>query len=106
VRILLDESLPRPLVRLIPDHEVRTVTQMGWAGMRNGQLLELARREFDVFLTADQNLEFQQNVKDLRIALVVLVAPTNRMESLRDLVPNLLRMLPMAKPGQVLRIAA
>ena len=59
MRILLDESLPRRLARLIPDHEVRTVRQMGWAGRRNGLLLRLAAREFDVFLTADQNVEFR-----------------------------------------------
>jgi predicted nuclease of predicted toxin-antitoxin system len=104
MRVLLDESLPRRLARLIPDHEVRTVAQMGWAGTRNGPLLRLASQEFDVFLTADQNLEFQQNLADLRLAVVVLIAATNRIESLRALVPNLLRVLPAAKPGQVLRI--
>ncbi len=104
MRILLDESLPRQLARLILDHEVRTVKQMGWAGTRNGPLLQLAANEFDVFLTADQNLEFQQNLTNLPIAVVVLVAPTNRIESLQSLVPNLLKLLPTTKPGQVLRV--
>jgi len=106
VRILLDESLPRRLARLIPNHGVRTVRQMGWAGKRNGLLLRLAAQEFDVFLTADQSVEFQQNLRELRIAVVVPVAPTNRIESLRALVPNLLQALPTAKPGQSLRIEA
>lgn len=66
----------------------------------------LAAEEFDVFLTADQNVEFQQNLRELDIAVVVLVATTNRMESLRALVPNLLQTLPAAKPGQSLRIEA
>ena len=79
---------------------------MGWAGTRNGPLLRLAAQEFDVFLTADQNLEFQQNLRDLRVAVVVLVAPTNRIESLRVLVPNLLKVLPTAKPGQLLSVGA
>ena len=104
MRILLDESLPRQLAPLIPGHEVRAVKQMGWVGTRNGPLLRLAAQHFDVFLTADQSLEFQQNLTDLRIAVLVLVAVTNRIESLRPLVPNLLRILPTARPGQVLRV--
>ena len=106
MRILLDESLPRQLARLIPDHEVRTVKQMGWAGTRNGPLLRLAAHRFDVLLTADQNLEFQQNLTGLRVAVVVLLAATNRIESLRPLIPNLLKVLQTTKPGQVLRVGA
>ncbi len=70
MRILLDESLPRPLARLFPEHEVRTVAAMDWTGTRNGELLQLAAGEFDVFLTADQNLEHQQNLGALPIALL------------------------------------
>lgn len=104
MRILLDESLPRQLARLIPEHEVRTVKQMGLMGTRNGPLLQLAAEQFDVLLTADQSLEFQQNLRNLPIVVVVLVANTNRIESLRPLVPSLLKALPTAKPGQVLHI--
>ena len=60
MRILLDESLPRPLARLLTEHEVRTVAAMGWAGTRNGELLQLAAGEFEALLTADQNLEHQR----------------------------------------------
>jgi Domain of unknown function (DUF5615) len=88
VRILLDESLPRPLIPLLPGHEVRTVAAMGWKGIRNSALLQLAAGSFDVFLTADQNLEHQQNLGALPIAVVVLVAPTNRVESLTPLIPR------------------
>jgi len=87
VRILLDESLLRPLARLLPEHEVRTVAAMGWTGIRNSELLQLAAGEFDALLTADQNLEHQQNLSTLPIAVVVLVAPTNRIQSLRPLIP-------------------
>ena len=66
MRILLDESLPRPLARLLPEHEVRTVAAMGWTGKRNGELLQLAAGDFDAFLTPDQNLEHQQNVSTSR----------------------------------------
>jgi len=82
VRLLLDESLPRPLARLLPEHEVRTVAAMGWTGIRNSELLQLAAGEFDALLTGDQNLAHQQNLSALPIAVVVLVAPTNRIQSL------------------------
>jgi len=105
VRILLDESLPRPLARLLPEHEVRTVAAMGWTGKRNGELLQLAAGTFDAFLTADQNLEDQQNVSTLPIAVVVLVAPTNRIESLRPLIPVLLRTLETFAPRQLVHVS-
>jgi uncharacterized protein DUF5615 len=105
VRVLLDESLPRPLAWLLSGHEVRTVAQMGWSGTRNGPLLELAAPEFDVLLTADQNLEHQQNVRALPIAVAVLVAASNRIESLRPLVPEILRILPTLRRGDFIRIA-
>ena len=94
MRILLDESLPRPLARLLPEHDVRTVAAMGWAGIRNGELLQLARGAFDAFLTAA-----------LPIAVVVLVAPTNRLESLRPLIPDLLRTLQTLAPQQLVHVA-
>jgi Domain of unknown function (DUF5615) len=68
VRILLDESLPRPFARLLPEHEVRTVAAMGWKGIRNSALLQLAAGDFDAFLTADQSLEHQQNLGALPLA--------------------------------------
>jgi hypothetical protein len=104
VRILLDESLPRPLARLLPEHEVRTVAAMGWTGIGNSVLLQLATGEFDAFLTADQNLEHQQNLSALPIAVVVLVAPTNRIESIRPLIPALLRTLQTLTPRQLVRL--
>jgi predicted nuclease of predicted toxin-antitoxin system len=104
VRILLDESLPRPLARLLPEHDVRTVAAMGWAGKRNSELLRLAATAFDAVLTADQNLEHQQNLDALPIAVVILVAPTNRIESLRPLIPDLLRTLESLAPRQLVHI--
>jgi hypothetical protein len=63
VRVLLDEQLPRHLVHQLQGHEVTTVQQQGWAGMKNGELLRSAAAAgFEVFLTADRNLEFQQNL--------------------------------------------
>jgi len=93
VRLLLDESLPRPLADLLAGHEVRTVTQMGWTSVSNGALLRQAAPLFDALLTADQNIEFQQNLQALPMAVVVLVADSNRLESLEPLVPDILRSL-------------
>ena len=69
----------------MPEHEVRTVAEVGWTGKRNGELLQLAAAGFDAVLTADQNMEHQQNLGALPVAVIVLVAATNRIESLRPL---------------------
>jgi predicted nuclease of predicted toxin-antitoxin system len=106
VRILLDESLPRPLTRLLPGHEARTVSAVGWTGTRNGELLKLAAGSFDVFVTADQNLEHQQNLGALPIAVVVLIVPTNRIESLQPLIPALLRALETVMPRELIHVGA
>lgn len=77
MRILLDECIDRRLAKDIEGHEVRTVPQMGWAGIKNGDLLVRAQDQFDVFVTVDRNLSFQQNLPYFNIAVVVLQAPTN-----------------------------
>ena len=79
MRVLLDECLPRRLKRELPGHDVRTAPEMGWASKRNGELLRLAEREFDVFLTVDRNLQQEQNLAS------VLVARSNRLDDLRPL---------------------
>ncbi|MGH7319109.1 MAG: hypothetical protein ACRELA_05725 [Candidatus Rokuibacteriota bacterium] len=96
--------MPRPLTRLLAPHEVRTVAAMGWKGIRNSALLQLAAADFDAFLPADQNLEHQQNLGALPIAVVVLVVPTNRIESLRPLLPALLRTLETLVPRQLVHV--
>jgi len=106
VRLLLDESLPRPLADLLTGHEVRTVTQIGWTGLSNGVLLRQAAPAFDALLTADQNIEFQQNLTTLPMAVVVLVADSNRFESLEPLVSDLLRVLETLQPKVLVRVGA
>jgi hypothetical protein len=106
VRILLDESLPRPLSRLLVEHDVSTVAQQGWASLSNGALLRQAAETFDVMLTADQNIEFQQNLSTLPLAVVVLVADSNRLESLEPLVPAVLDALNNLKARTLLRVGA
>jgi predicted nuclease of predicted toxin-antitoxin system len=106
VRILLDESLPRPLAKWLSGHDVQTVTALQWAGIKNGDLLKKAADSFDAVLTADQNIEFQQNLAKLPIAVVVLVANTNRIESLQPLVPAVLRALETLQPKTLCRVGA
>ena len=100
MRVLLDEQLPRRLARELRGHEVRTVQQQGWAGLRNGELLRRAADAgFEVFVTGDQNLEFQQDLARARVGVVVLVALSNAIEDLLPLVPSLLLALPNSRPG-------
>jgi hypothetical protein len=87
VKVLLDECVDWRLGRDIVGHDVKTARQMGWAAIKNGELLALAEQQFDVFVTVDRNLSFQQNLAALSIALVVLHARTNRLADLRPLVP-------------------
>lgn len=89
MRILLDESLPHDLAPLIAGHAVSTVRDEGWSGVHNGKLLALAATKFDAFITADRNLEFQQNLSKLPLAVVVLVARKNRIQDLEPLLQEL-----------------
>ena len=89
------------LSRNIVGHEVKTARQMGWSTISNGELLALAATEFDIFITVDRNLAFQQHLPDISIAVIVLRARSNRLAALRPLVPELLAAIPVAKPGVV-----
>jgi hypothetical protein len=104
MRILLDECVPARLGRELVGHEVRTVPEMGWASRENGTLLALAEGKFDVFLTTDQRLSYQQAVSKCEIALVVLVARRNKIEFLLRLLPDLRRVLADVEPGRVHRV--
>ncbi len=100
MRVLLDECLPRRLKRHLPGHEVRTVPEEGWAGRKNGELLRLAAVGFDAFVTMDKGQVHQQDIRNLSLAVLVLRASSNRLESLLPLVPALLEALPRARRGR------
>ena len=104
MRILLDECVPRRFSRELPEHEVRTVPEMGWASFENGALLAAASGKFDVLVTTDQRLSYQHNVSTFSIAVVVLVAGRNKLEFLLSLVPELRKVLEEVKPGEVRRV--
>ena len=101
MRVLLDECVPRALRRELPGHEVTTVAEAGWAGVKNGELLQLAARQFDLLLTVDRNLEYQQNFAGLALAVVVVHAPSNDVAVLRPLMPAVLAAISATKPGTV-----
>ncbi len=105
MRIILDENLPVPLRHRFPGNEVVTVTWMGWAGITNGRLLTLAEaHSFDVFITADQSLQFQQNISKRHIAVIVLVAEDNSLETLEPLLPAIYDTLETIQAGEVVRV--
>ncbi|MEO6332340.1 MAG: DUF5615 family PIN-like protein [Gemmatimonadaceae bacterium] len=105
LRVLIDESLPRELVAAIEGHEVRTVQDEGWSSISNGELLRRAAQSgFQVFLTPDRNLQYQQNIPRAGVAVVVLRAVSNRIEDLLPLIPKLLPMLAELKSGTVTRL--
>jgi predicted nuclease of predicted toxin-antitoxin system len=100
MKILLDECIDRRLTREFVGYEIKTVPQMGWAGIKDLELLVLAAAEFDVFVTADRNLLFQQNLSPFDLSLIVLKAQSNRLADLKPLVPKVLEILDTAPKGQ------
>ena len=101
MRVLVDESLPRSLSRLLSGVTAESVFDRGWAGLTNGRLLTVAAAEFDVFLTADQNLQYQQNLQNHKIGVVVVAAVTNRLADLEPLVSSMLEACQGIRPGEV-----
>jgi predicted nuclease of predicted toxin-antitoxin system len=104
MRVLLDECVPRSLRRDLPGHEVSTVAEAGWAGAKNGELLQLAAKRFDVLLTVDRNLEYQQNFAGLRLAVIIVHAPSNDVSAIRPYMPAVLAAIPKAKAGEIINI--
>lgn len=105
-RVLLDECLPKKLKRELPDDVVAMVQEMGWSGKKNGELMKLARGQFEVFLTSDQNLRYQQNLAYADAGVIVLVALSNRIEALRSLMPKVNQVLLTVEAGEVIEIEA
>jgi predicted nuclease of predicted toxin-antitoxin system len=91
MRILIDECAPRPLRNQFPGHDARTVSEMGWSGKKNGELLALmASQGFEVLVTTDSNLRYQQNISASGVAVIVMFSVTNRLAELLPLVPSVL----------------
>src|SRR5450759_4296634 len=88
MRLLLDECVPLRLKQDLPGHDVYTVREKGWSSKRNGELLRLMRAEgFQCLLTVDQNLEFQQNLRESGVSVILIAARSNRLRDLKPAVP-------------------
>lgn len=108
MRVLLDESTPRRLASSFPDSfEIRTVQQMGWAGCGNGELLRRAvDHGFDALVTVDQGFEYQQNVAELPIPVVIMIAGRTRLQELRPLVAEVIAVLSSSPKRRIHRVEA
>ena len=106
MRVLLDENLPRKLKWRIEATEALTVPERGWSGTGNGELVRRAAEEFDVFLTMDRGLEYQQNLSGVQLSIVLLSAPSNDYDDLLPLVPEINEALQRVEPGEVTEVAA
>jgi hypothetical protein len=102
VKILVDEDLPRYLKRVLPGHDIATVQEMGWAGIKNGPLLRLAEPMFDLFLTGDKNLRYQQNLKGRKLAIIVFLS--NKLSVVKTLVPRLQAVIAQVQIGAYIEI--
>ena len=105
MNILLDECVPARFARSLSGHSVTTVQRRGWAGIKNGDLLALAEKEFDAFITVDRKLSVQQDLTKFRIPVLLLRARTNRLEDIRPLAPELLKALNGATAGTLTTVA-
>ncbi len=104
MKILVDECVDTRLIPHLIGFDARTVHDQRWAGFTNGKLLALAQGEFDVFLTVDRNLAFQQQLPKFSIAVVLMHSRSNRITDLLELIPELIAAIPTAKPGVVTHV--
>ncbi len=102
MRILIDESLPRYLKQILAEQEIFTVQEMGWAGIKNGDLLARAESSFQVLLTADKNLQYQQDLRVLRLAIIVF--PSNRLKVVESLATRVKETLSVIKPSEIVEL--
>jgi predicted nuclease of predicted toxin-antitoxin system len=104
MKVLIDENLPRKLAGHLKGHECRTVAECGWAGKKNGELLSLAEPQSDVLLTLDKNIPYQQDLQLGRIAILIVRAPSNRIQDLLPVIPDCLVALQSIESGHVVRV--
>ncbi len=105
MNILLDECMPKRFARQLPQHTVKTVAQMGWRSLKNGHLLTQAQTQFDVLITADQNVRHQQNMEKYDIAIIVLEVFRNSLPHMTPLRPQIEQRLLTIEPHQLITIS-
>ena len=107
MRVLADECVPRRFARLLTGHQVQTVQQAGWSGLKNGALLRAAvEAGYEAFVTVDRSLPDQQTLSQFRLGVVILIAPSNRLSDLEPLLADTLAALASIRSGDVVRVGA
>ena len=106
MRILLDECVNPRVRAAFQGHEVKTVIEMGWGGITNGKLLALAQEEFEVFVTLDQNIEHQLNMRKIGLGLLVVKVPDNKIKFYEPIFPQMLEAAENLSAGQILRVTS
>jgi predicted nuclease of predicted toxin-antitoxin system len=105
MKILLDECVPRKLKTKLSRHECRTTPEAGFAGKRNGELLQLAENAgFDVLLTVDRGIEYQLNMRGRKISVLILSSRSSRLRDLIPLIPHCLETLSVLRPGEIAKV--
>ena len=104
-RVLLDEDVPRQLRRDLPEFEIQTVQEAGWSSVQNGELLHRASAQFDVFVTADRNLRYQQNISSFDLGVVVIEAVDTRLPHVQTLLSPLRDAIASVSPGEVIVVS-
>ncbi len=104
MRILIDECLDWRLCHSLADHACTSVQRMGWGGLANGELLRKAEQEFDVFITGDRNLTFQQAPENFDIAVIVLHAESIQLKHTHPLMQQVSELLPTLRPGEIVDV--
>lgn len=102
MKILLDECTPNVVRKLLPHRDIQTVQEMDWSGVKNGELLRAAEVDFDVLITTDKNLRYQQNLT--RLGLAILLLPTNQVPAVEALIPAIDAALDNARVGDFIEI--
>ena len=108
MKVLIDECVPKALKNFLTkrDHECLTVQEAGWSGKENGELLALPETKFEVLITVDTNIRYQQNLAERRIAILILQSSSNRLEHLRQYFPACLLALEKIKPGEIVQVGS
>jgi hypothetical protein len=105
VRILLDECVNAGVRAALPGHEVRTVSQMGWRGLKDETLLANGQRQFDVFVTIDRKLEREHDLSQFKMGFIVVQAPSNEINSYQPMFSELMAATERVKAGEVVHLA-
>ena len=102
----MTSTYPVGLAAEIPGHAVDTVSGSGWTGIKNGELLRRMSGQYDVLVIMDRSIQFQQRISTLPFGIVLVRAPSNRMQHLKPLVPSILSALDAVKPGRIRRVCS